>query len=299
MHSDNLISPCPVCSTTNTRVVMKVRDTAVSGEVFQLADCSACELRYTHDAPCATAIGKYYQSADYISHQDEGKDVIGKLYMLARRFTLQQKRKRIEKMTRKISGSLLDIGAGTGSFLHTMQQSGWKVVGLEPAAAARNVALDLFQLSLKDTAELFNLPEQSFDVITMWHVLEHVHDLHGYLSQIRKLLKPDGKLLIAVPNVESHDATYYGEHWAAYDVPRHLYHFSAASMKHLLQRNGLAVLYTQPMWLDAFYISIMSERYRGGSMVSALVEGLRSNIKAFAARGNTSSLTYVVGHSHR
>ena len=248
---------------------MEVRDAAVSGEAFQLADCAACGLRYTHHAPCETAIGKYYQSADYISHQDEGKDVIGKLYMLARRFTLQQKRKRIEKMTGKTSGSLLDIGAGMGSFLHTMQQSGWKVTGLEPAAAARKVALDRYQLQLKDTTELFNLPEQSFDVITMWHVLEHVHDLHGYLSQIRKLLKPDGKLVIAVPNVESHDAIYYGTNWAAYDVPRHLYHFSAASMKHLLQRNGLSVLYTQPMWLDAFYISIMSERYRGAILIAS------------------------------
>lgn len=294
MHAAPTMSHCPLCNASDTVFAMDVRDAAVSGEVFQLADCKHCGLRFTHHPPCETSIVRYYQSDEYISHQQHAKDAVSKLYMLARKFTLQQKRRLIERFSATSKGSLLDIGAGTGAFLHTMQMAGWDVTGLEPADTARDAAQQQFQLSLHPSAHLFELPDARFDIITMWHVLEHVHDLHGYLSKIRRLLKPQGKLFIAVPNVESQDALHYGAGWAAYDVPRHLYHFSPDSMRCLMERNALKVTAILPMWLDAFYIALKSEEYRKGSRLSALVEGCRSNLHALFGKKYTSSLIYVV-----
>lgn len=294
MHAALTISYCPLCKATDTILAMDVRDAAVSGEVFQLADCKQCGLRFTNHPPCETSIVKYYQSDEYISHQQHAKDLVSKLYMLARRITLQQKRRLIERFSASKQGSLLDIGAGTGAFLHTMQTAGWDVTGLEPADTARDAARQQFQLSLHPALQLFELPEARFDIITMWHVLEHVHDLHGYLSKIRGLLKPQGKLFIAVPNVESQDALHYGASWAAYDVPRHLYHFSPDSMRCLMEYNELKVTAIIPMWLDAFYIALKSEEYRKGSRLSALIEGCRSNLYALFGKKHTSSLIYVV-----
>jgi 2-polyprenyl-3-methyl-5-hydroxy-6-metoxy-1,4-benzoquinol methylase len=287
---------CPACDDKSITMQFNVKDHSVSGQSFPVWQCNQCSLRFTQDVPDQNEIGTYYKSENYISHTETKKGLINSLYHFVRRRTLSAKLKLIKKETGQQHGSLLDIGAGTGAFSAYMQQQGWKVTALEPDPAAREKAAALYRLQLSDTAELSSLNEASFDAITMWHVLEHVHDLHGYLEGIKRLLRHSGKAFIAVPNYTSLDARVYENDWAAYDVPRHLYHFSPASMKRLLNRHGLTLTRIEPMWYDSFYVSMLSEKYKNGSgsNISAVLTGLRSNTKAMADVERCSSLIYII-----
>ena len=253
---------CPCCGSKNISAVLSVKDYTVSQVTFQVFECADCTLRFTQDIADEANIGKYYQSENYISHSDTHEGIINKLYHYVRSITLRNKYKIVCTQTKKTTGSLMDIGAGTGAFANFMKTAKWTVTGLEPDITARTVAYNKFQLELKSPAELFNLPENSFDAITMWHVLEHVHNLDGYMNAFGKLLKQEGKLFIAVPNYTSYDASVYKEYWAAYDVPRHLYHFSPTSIKLLANKHNLNVIAIKPMWYDSFYISMISEQYK-------------------------------------
>ena len=214
-----------------------------------------------------------------------------------RKFTLQQKAKFIASQTGVIGGKLLDVGCGTGAFLNVMKKEGWEVLGLEPDDEARELARKLYRLTVFEASQLDQLPAANFDAITLWHVLEHVHDLHAYVEQLKSLLKPSGKLFIAVPNYQSLDAQIYRRDWAAYDVPRHLYHFTPKAMDFLMKAHGLNIQARQPMWFDAFYISMLSSKYRHGRTryLSSFVNGLRSNIKALTNKDQCSSLIYIIG----
>ena len=287
---------CPACGTATIGKVLVCRDYTVSQEQFEVWECSGCSLRFTQHTPSAETIGKYYQSENYISHSDTGKGLINKLYKLARRFTLASKRKLVLKQTGLQTGKLLDAGCGTGAFLNEMNVSGWQVTGVEPDEGARLKAKELYHLEPLPDTDLFNLDANSYDAITMWHVLEHVHDLHGYFTQFKKILAKNGRLFIAVPNYTSADAAHYGSHWAAYDVPRHLYHFSPASMEALAIHHGFRVTSIKPMLLDAFYIAMLSEQYKNGkgNLVRAVWLGISC---LFATTENTkksSSLIYVL-----
>jgi 2-polyprenyl-3-methyl-5-hydroxy-6-metoxy-1,4-benzoquinol methylase len=273
-----------------------VKDHTVSGELFSIVECSACSFRFTQDVPDANSIFPYYRSEDYISHTDETKGLIGTMYKRIRRKTLVIKRKLIEKANGKSTGSLLDVGCGTGAFVHEMQQRNWKVTGLEPDTGARQIAKKLYDLDLKEQNELFHLPVSSFDAITLWHVLEHVHDLDGYIQQLKLLMNESGKLFIAVPNYTSLDARIYKKYWAAYDVPRHLYHFSPLSMQKLMEKNGLKIIQYRPMWYDSFYISLLSSKYKNGKSkwIASLWNGFRSNVVAIGNIRKCSSVIYVI-----
>ncbi|MBS1566459.1 MAG: class I SAM-dependent methyltransferase, partial [Bacteroidetes bacterium] len=237
----------------------------------------------------------YYQSAAYVSHTDTKEGLVNRLYHMVRKRTLRGKRSLIKKLTGLPTGRLLDIGAGTGAFANIMQQGGWQVTALEPDSDTRKRALELYGLAVLPADALLQLPEGSFDVITMWHVLEHVHDLHGYIAQIKKLLSPNGRLVIAVPNYTSYDAGYYRQFWAAYDVPRHLYHFSPASMHGLLAQYQLELIGCRPMWFDSFYVSMLSWSYKTGhnNLLRSFWVGLLSNIHTMLNRQRCSSLIYV------
>lgn len=291
-----LYDSCPGCGQKNITPVFLVEDFTVSHENFEIWECKSCTLRFTQNVPGADEISRYYQSENYISHSDTDKGFINKLYHKVRGRTLKQKRNLLEKMTGKKMGSLLDVGCGTGAFLHTMQQAGWKSSGLEPDDTARNKARELYNLNVESSEKLFSLTAESFDAITMWHVLEHVHDLHKYLNQLKKLLNQTGKIFIAVPNYTSYDETVYKQFWAAYDVPRHLYHFSPKAMEKLLAIHDMKIVAIKPMWYDSFYVSLLSERYRNGSgnAVKAFATGAISNMKAMADVKKCSSVIYVV-----
>lgn len=287
---------CPVCNSTAIHPLLTVPDHSVSGESFVIWVCQDCSLRFTQDAPDEHEIGRYYKSENYISHTNTSKGTINQLYQQVRKFTLRLKSKLIEEATQTKRGTLLDIGAGTGAFLHFMQQQGWTVTGIEPDADARRVAQETFGLHLQTPDQLQTLPPHQFDAITLWHVLEHVHQLHPYMDVLKSLLKPGGKLFIAVPNYQSLDAGIYRLAWAAYDVPRHLYHFSPQAMQVLTQRHGLTIIAQKPMWFDAFYISLLSSKYKNGkhNWMGAVVSGLRSNLNAMFSKDKCSSLIYVI-----
>ncbi len=287
---------CPICTGTDFKIVLTVKDYTVSKKEFAIAECNNCTLRFTQDVPDQHSIGPFYKSENYISHTDTSKGLINRLYKTVRKRTLAQKRKLIISVTAKKSGSLLDVGAGTGSFLNEMKENGWNVKGLEPDSDARSVARALHNIELEESNHLFSLAGESFDAITMWHVLEHVHELNGYITQLKALLARNGKLIIAVPNYTSYDAAAYKAYWAAYDVPRHLYHFSPKSIKMLVEKHGLKLTAVRPMWFDSFYVSLLSSKYKNGSTnwVGAAWTGFVSNVHAFFDKEKCSSQIYII-----
>lgn len=286
---------CPNCGDTNISKVLAAKDHTVSKEEFEIWECKNCTLRFTQNIPDQENIGRYYQSENYISHSDTSKGLINNLYHKVRKRTLVQKKKLIEKATKKKTGNILDVGAGTGAFLNTMKNANWNCTGIEPDKNAREKALELYHINLKEAEKLYSLPPETFDAITLWHVLEHVHELHKYVEQLKNLLSKDGKLFIAVPNYTSGDEKIYDEFWAAYDVPRHLYHFSPKAMQDLLNRHGLKVEALKPMWYDSVYVSMLSEKYKTGDShpIRALINGTISNLETVSDKTKCSSLIYI------
>ncbi len=287
-------SHCPVCNDTKIRSVVSAVDYTVSEETFDIWHCANCTARFTQGVPEQDQIGRYYQSSEYISHSETKSGLVNKLYHFVRSITLTSKRKLILKETGLKKGHMLDLGCGTGAFLNEMKKAGWSTTGIEPDEQARKNALDLYDVNALTPEHFFSLPEQSFDAITMWHVLEHVHQLQEYVVQLKKILKPDGRLFIAVPNYTSYDAKKYEHFWAAYDVPRHLYHFSPESMRVLMQKHGLSIKKTLPMWFDSIYVSMLSEKYRGGNIFGAIITGALSNVVTLFKKERCSSLIYVI-----
>jgi 2-polyprenyl-3-methyl-5-hydroxy-6-metoxy-1,4-benzoquinol methylase len=286
---------CPACQSKTISEVLVARDNTVSQQDFAIWQCGDCSLRFTQNVPGLEHIGPYYKSDAYISHSETNKGLINKLYLFVRNRTMLRKLDLVQRFTKRSTGNLLDVGCGAGSFLATMQASGWATVGLEPDFDTRQ-RVAAKGLEVHSNEHLFALQPGRFDAITLWHVLEHVHQLHDYLHQFRQLLKPGGKLLIAVPNYQAKEAGIYGAAWAAYDVPRHLYHFSPKSLQLLVQKHGLRVEKMLPMYYDSFYISMLSEKIKHGkgNLLRAIWNGLRSNAKALGDVTQCSSVIYVI-----
>ena len=291
-----IYTSCPVCKSTQIQTKLSAKDYTVSGEIFSIVACNNCTHLFTQNVADQNEIGKYYASENYISHSDTQEGLVNKLYHAIRKKTLQTKKKLIVSETEKATGNILDIGCGTGAFLNTMKIGGWNIAGLEPDETARAKATSLYGIEPQPSQNIFSLQYNAYDAITMWHVLEHVHQLHEYMAQLKNILTDKGKIFIAVPNYTSYDAQYYGEFWAAYDVPRHLYHFSPASMKNLVEQHGLSIKKIKPMWFDSFYVSMLSEQYKGGkgNLIKAFWIGLVSNIKTLFNSNKCSSLIYII-----
>jgi len=288
---------CPSCGSADAIDLHEVLDHSVSGECFHLVRCGGCGLIRTADAPPREAIGPYYRSEAYVSHTDSARGLVNWLYHRVRRFTVAGKRRMAERVVGGRTGRVLDYGCGTGAFLAAMRDAGWDVTGLEPDETARANAARLHGLDVSPPEALKALPDGCFEVVTLWHVLEHVHDLQGTLAHLSRVLAPGGRIFIAVPNPLSLDAAHYGTAWAAWDVPRHLWHFTPAALQGLLARQGLRVERRLPMWFDAFYVSMLSEGYARGRqrLLPALLTGLRSNLAALRDRDRCSSLIHVAG----
>ena len=276
--------------------LFKIKDHSVSNEYFELKKNSKYGFLETTPLPDVSELVKYYETEEYISHTDSKRNLFEKVYHLVRNYAIKNKITLINKEQTK--GQLLDIGCGTGDFLFAAKNNGWKVTGIEPNEKARNIANNKNNNSVFDNSQLNNLKENSFDVITLWHVLEHLPNLENDILIFKKLLKPSGSLIIAVPNYNSFDANYYKEFWAAYDVPRHLWHFSQNSIKSLFNNFNINLTNTLPMKFDAFYVSLLSEKYKSGkkNIFNAFYIGLRSNLKAFRS-SEYSSLIYVFKNS--
>ncbi|HZY80492.1 MAG TPA: class I SAM-dependent methyltransferase [Cyclobacteriaceae bacterium] len=283
---------CPICGEKDFSKQLETLDYTATRESFTIQRCDHCSLLLTNPRPSIDTIGKYYQSDKYISHTGGGDGVIDNIYRAVRSRTLKSKLQLVNKYQSKFN--LLDYGCGTGEFLATCKDAGWSVTGVEPSDEARlKVRKDITVVS--DLSKV----DAQVNAITMWHVLEHVHELNETLARLRSLLTNNGTVFIAVPNHESYDARYYKNFWAGYDVPRHLWHFNKENIKTLLTRHNLRLQAIQPMKFDSFYVSLLSEGYKnpgkGGPSraVSAFTRGLLSNLKA--GRDNHSSLIYIAG----
>jgi len=289
------LNNCPICKGTEFTFLRKCRDFTVSQEEFSLISCAKCGLVFTNPRPDATNISKYYESPDYISHSNSRKGLINQLYQTVRSYSLKKKLALINQLKLK-NKVILDIGCGTGEFLAVCDKDGWKTLGIEPNQSARNQAIENWNLKVYPESHLNSIDEKNKpQVITMWHVLEHVHSLEERLNQIKTLLQSNGYLIIAVPNPESWDAEHYQNHWAAYDVPRHLYHFSPSVLKKYIESSGFEHQKSIPMKFDSFYVSMLSEKYKRGkqNLINALFNGFRSNLKAKNDPEKYSSVIYI------
>lgn len=290
------ITACPLCGSEKIAKEFTTQDFSVTKEVFDIYNCEACGFHFTQNIPGENESARYYQSDTYISHSDTSRGFINRLYHFIRKYTLGQKRKLVEKATGKNKGTMLDIGSGTGSFLKAMQNAGWHIAGIEPDAIARKNSEEKNGIAAVSPEAIIHFSPGTFDAVTMWHVLEHVHRLDEQMIQLHRVLKSDGKAFIAVPNHTSFDAKHYGKYWAAWDAPRHLYHFSPAAMKYLAAKHGFKITGYKPMWFDSFYVSMLSEKYRTGKtgIAKAILAGLVSNMKAISDHQKCSSVIYIM-----
>lgn len=288
-----VLKNCPVCGSQKFEPFISGKDFFLTGEAFDIVKCHECGFRFTNPRPKSEDLGKYYESTDYISHSDSRKGLFASVYQLVRKYTLSRKLALISKFQQ--NGEILDIGCATGQFLNYMAEHGWSATGIEPDEKTRAHAISEYGLKVFPEEQLNILEKSSFDVITMWHVLEHVSELNARMEQLKNLLKPQGTLIIAVPNCNAYDAKIYGEFWAGYDLPRHLYHFAKEDMKLLLENHEFTIVNILPMRFDAFYVSLLSEKYKSGKMrwLPALWNGFWSNMKSGQKNGH-SSLIYVI-----
>ena len=273
---------------------LTVKDHSVSKEIFELYHDETLDMLITSPQPDLENLGKYYESEDYISHTDNKRSLFEKAYHVVKNIALKNKLNLINKQQSQ-KGKILDIGAGTGDFLLTAKNDGWETVGVEPSDRAKEIAK---KKGISFVEQISELENHSFDVITMWHVLEHVPDLQLQIQELKRLLKPTGTLIIAVPNFKSYDAKYYNEFWAAYDVPIHFWHFSKKAIKSLFENVDMKLEKVLPMKFDSFYVSLLSEKYKTGKMnfVRAFFIGLKSNLKASSTKEYSSHI-YVLKNS--
>lgn len=264
--------------TSNQKHFLTVTDYSVSKEIFDLYHDENLDMLITSPQPSLDTLGKYYESVDYISHTDSKRSLFEKAYHFVKNIALKNKLNLINSLQPN-KGRILDIGAGTGDFLSVAKQDGWQTIGVEPSDKAKTIAKNKGVSFVEETAEL---ESHSFDVITMWHVLEHVPNLDNQIKELKRLLKTNGTLIVAVPNFKSFDAKYYGKFWAAYDVPIHFWHFSKKAIKMLFEKEGMQLVKILPMKFDSFYVALLSEKYKTGKMnfVKAFFIGLKSNWKA-------------------
>lgn len=283
---------CPWCGSNKAQINLWLKDEFLTKKDFHICECLNCGLLYTMPRPSKEKIGAYYKSDEYYSHQENKKGFVPRLYEAIKKINLKHKF-RLASGDLPV-GKLLDIGCGVGDFLHVAENKGWQCTGVEPSEEAREIARQRIKGDLLYSEDLEQLPDQSFDLITMWHVLEHVDDLKWQVAQLQRLIKPNGRIVIAVPNYRSYDGRFYNAYWAAYDVPRHLNHFNKTVITKIFKTSGLSLVSMDKLVWDAYYISFMSEQYKHHFMplVRGVFRGLVSNAKARRS-GEWSSLVYV------
>ena len=292
IHYDN----CPLCSSVKIEDYLLTTDHFLSGEKYKLHKCSNCGFVFTQDHPDSENIGTYYFSDDYISHNESAAGFLNRLYRLSRNLMLKKKRCIVRSSTGLKKGILLDIGSGTGHFLSVMKKAGWTVNGVEINDKAREFSVSTFSMEVISPEQLDTLQSGRYDCITMWHVLEHFQDPFTYASEISRLLKPEGFCIIALPNCSSFDAQHYREFWAAYDVPRHLWHFTPVTLDMFAEKTGFKLSWMRSLPLDVFYISSLSEKYKGSnlSFISGMINGIWFYFKSIFNKDRSSSLIYFL-----
>lgn len=286
---------CPFCKGSNIRKRFTCKDQFATGEEFDIYECAGCGFAFTQNVPDENEIGRYYESQAYISHSDTKKGLFNKVYHLVRSIMLRRKTDLIGKLTLLKSGKLLDYGAGTGYFAHGMKKTGWKVTAIEKSPQAREFAQREFGLEVFPPEHLSKIKDKEFDVVTLWHVMEHIQELDKFWDELYRIIDDTGIAVIALPNSKSYDAGKYKEHWAAYDVPRHLWHFTPSTIMRWGEKHGFILERQYTMPFDGFYISMLSERYKDASLpgIKGLWTGFRGWLATGTRREASSSIIYV------
>lgn len=289
------IDKCPLCGNSHFERVMTCEDHYATGESFGLYRCTECKFLFTQDAPSEKEIGRYYETPDYISHTDTRLGLMNRVYHHVRRYMLGCKARLVKRSCGLSRGRILDIGTGTGYFAGFMQQCGWSVSAIEKSPQAREFSRRRFGLDVEAPDALTAYEADSFDAITLWHVMEHLEHLNETWERLHALLKQQGTLIVAVPNPNSFDARQYKEIWAAYDVPRHLWHFTPSVMQRFGAKHGFILAEQHPMPFDAFYVSMLTEKYRRSRIpfIKGLLTGAEAWAAALAKKEQSSSMIYV------
>jgi len=287
---------CPLCSSEKIALHFSCNDHFISKKDFSIFKCSACGFLFTQDYPEETEIAQYYESDNYISHSDISEGFSNKLYRVARGIMLRKKKNLIGKITRLKKGTILDIGSGTGYFAATMKRAGWMARGIEINEKARNFSASNFELEVDSPDRITSYESNSFDCVTLWHALEHFHDPFRYISEIYRLLKPGAVCVVALPNCNSYDANHYKRFWAAWDVPRHLWHFQPSTFRIFSEKSGFILENLKILPLDVFYISLLSERYKGSSMAffKAISKAVIFSFRSLFNKERSSSVIYLL-----
>jgi 2-polyprenyl-3-methyl-5-hydroxy-6-metoxy-1,4-benzoquinol methylase len=287
---------CPLCGSGMIAVEFNCTDHFISKENFDLVRCKTCGFLFTQDSPDENEIGKYYESEEYISHSDTASGLVNKLYHLIRQLMLHRKKRIVKRFTGLKTGKLLDVGSGTGHFAFMMKRSGWNVKGVEISEKARQFSSSAYGLDVIAPHGINELPAESYDCITLWHVLEHFHDPGNYLAELKRVLKLDGLCLVALPNSRSLDAGYYGKFWAAFDVPRHLWHFDPLTFRRFSENSGMEIEYQSVLPFDVFYISVLSEKYMASGIpfIRGMAIAAWFSLLTFFSNNRGSSVIYLL-----
>lgn len=287
---------CPLCSCPEIPHFLSCTDHFLSKEIFNICKCVNCGFIFTQDYPEESEAGRYYESEAYISHSDSKKSIPDKVYQLVRRIMLSRKKRIVVEFSGLSIGNLLDIGSGTGHFLNAMKETGWRINGVEINAKAREYAVAQFNIDTISPENIQTLPAESFDCISLWHVLEHFQDPFKYMKEISRLLKPEGVVIIALPNSGSSDSKHYGKKWAAYDVPRHIWHFSPSTFSIFAQKNMFSIIARRYLPFDVFYISMLSEKYKGSHfpLLSGTINSMRFSFRSIFNKSGSSSIIYIL-----
>ena len=286
---------CPLCSSPSIKKLFACKDHFASGESFDIFECSECGFTFTQGVPDESEIGRYYESPDYVSHSNTSKGVLNKLFHIVRNIMLRRKVSLVKKLTLLRHGKLLDYGAGTGYFANSMQKAGWSVTAIEKSKAAREQGKELFGIDMQPEEALAAQPDKKYNVVTLWHVMEHIQQLDDFWEQLHRILDDSGIAIVAVPNRASYDAEFYREHWAAYDTPRHLWHFTGSTLAKWASKHKFILERRYPMPFDGFYISMLSERYKGRKLATlrGVWNGFLGWIASFDKCGASSSIIYI------
>ena len=286
---------CPLCKSSAIKKRFACVDEFATGEQFDIFECTACGLAFTQNVPDEKEIDRYYESPAYISHSNTSKGLVNRVYHIVRRIMLQKKARKVEKLTGLKNGRLLDYGAGTGYFARLMEKRGWSVTAIEKNGKARELALKEFGFEMQSVEALSTIKDKGLDVVTMWHVMEHIQEPDSMWDELRRILADNGVAIVALPNSISYDAFKYREHWAAYDVPRHLWHFTPDTIAQWGSKHGFTLEKQYTMPFDGFYISMLSEQYKGSRLHT--IRGFWNGFKGWMAQcrrsSASSSIIYV------
>ena len=288
---------CPICGHNEFEKVYDLDDYKITQETFSLQKCTHCTLIYTVDPPLGDNIGRYYESDDYLEHSNRKNDLFSRMYGWGRDLMFGYKYGILKKLGSE--KKILDIGAGSGYFLNFMRGKGYSVTGIEMSERARNHAKEVHNLDIHPDEMFHNKAfKEKFDIISLWHVMEHLYDLNQVVKRFDELLNPNGHLVIALPNYNALEVEIYKKYWNGWDVPRHLWHFSPQSLKHLMNNHGFEIERMKMMPLDPLFNTLLTNKYRQGNAVMNVLRmctvGVMSLISGLFNVEKASSIIYVI-----